>query len=166
MHKSISVRLFLLMIYTIDIIWKRKNGTYENLYIIENKKSIIKGIPRKSLRSINVVQAINSNVKIIDIGLLPRQIMATQRGMFIQSFPDLATAAKQLSREIRQNFTSEELAWLDAGNFVELESFTPQILIQVIRSGISGSSNLESDDSSMILMDNSGNDIYMVESFG
>lgn len=109
---------------------------------------------------------LNSNVKIIDIGLLPRQIMATQRGMFIQSFPDLATAAKQLSREIRQNFTSEELAWLDAGNFVELESFTPQILIQVIRSGISGSSNLESDDSSMILMDNSGNDIYMVESFG
>ncbi|MDD1413736.1 hypothetical protein MEN41_03390 [Dolichospermum sp. ST_con] len=109
---------------------------------------------------------LNSNVKIIDIGLLPRQIMATQRGMFIQSSPDLATAAKQLSREIRQNFTSEELAWLDAGNFVELESFTPQILIQVIRSGISGSSNLESDDSSMILMDNSGNDIYMVESFG
>jgi hypothetical protein len=109
---------------------------------------------------------LNSNVKIIDIGLLPRQIMATQRGMFIQSFPDLATAAKQLSGEIRQSFTSEELAWLDAGNFVELESFTPQILIQVLRSGISGSANLESDDSSMILMDNSGNDIYMVESFG
>jgi len=107
---------------------------------------------------------LNSNVTIIDIGLLPRQIMATQRGMFIQSFPDLAV--KQLSREIRQNFTSEELAWLDAGNFVELESFTPQRLIQVLRSGISGSSNLESNDSSMILMDNSGNDIYMVESFG
>ena len=109
---------------------------------------------------------LNSNVKIIDIGLLPRQIIATQRGMFIQSFPDLATAAKQLSREIRQSFTSEELAWLDAGNYVELESFTPQRLIQVLRSGISGSSNLESDDNSMILMDNSGNDIYMVESFG
>ena len=79
---------------------------------------------------------LNSNVTIIDIGLLPRQIMATQRGMFIQSSPDLATAAKQLAREIRQSFTSEELAWLDAGNFVELESFTPQILIQVLRSWI------------------------------
>ena len=98
---------------------------------------------------------LNSNVTIIDIGLLPRQIMATNREVFIQSSPDLATAAKQLAREIRQNFTSEELAWLDAGNFVELESFTPQRLIQVLRSGISGSSNLESNDSSMILMDNS-----------
>jgi hypothetical protein len=105
-------------------------------------------------------------VTIIDIGLLPRQIIATKRGMFIQSSPDLATAAKQLSREIRQSLTSEELAWLDAGNFVELESFTPQRLIQVLRSEISGSSNLESDDSSMILMGDSGNDIYMVESFG
>ena len=109
---------------------------------------------------------LNSNVTIIDIGLLPRQIMATNREVFIQSSPDLATAAKQLAREIRQSFTSEELAWLDAGNFVELESFTPQRLIQVLRSGISGSSNLESDDSSMILMGDSGNDIYMVESFG
>ncbi len=109
---------------------------------------------------------LNSNVKIIDIGLLPRQILATKRGMFIQSSPDLATAAKQLPEEIRQSFTSEELAWLDAGNFVELESFTPQRLIQVLRSGISGSSNLETDDSSLILIGDSGNNIYLVESFG
>ena len=109
---------------------------------------------------------LNSNVTIIDIGLLPRQIIATKRGMFIQSSPDLATAAKQLAGEIRQNFTSEELIWLDAGNFVELESFTPQRLIQILLSAISGSSNLESDDSSLILIGDSGNDIYMVESFG
>jgi hypothetical protein len=53
---------------------------------------------------------------------------------------------------------------------VELESFPPQKLIQVLRHGISGSLNLESDDSSIILIGdsgiNSGNDIYMVESFG
>jgi hydroxymethylpyrimidine pyrophosphatase-like HAD family hydrolase len=47
-----------------------------------------------------------------------------------------------------------------------LESFTPQKLIQVLRHGISGSLNLESDDSSIILIGDSGNDIYMVESFG
>ncbi len=109
---------------------------------------------------------LNSNVKIIDIGLLPRQIIATNREVFIQFSPDLATAAKQLSGELRQSLTSEELAWLDAGNYVELESFTPQKLIQVLRSGISGRSNLESDDNSMILMGDSGNDIYIVESFG
>ncbi|MBE9248769.1 hypothetical protein IQ226_06195 [Dolichospermum sp. LEGE 00240] len=109
---------------------------------------------------------LNSSVTIIDIGLFPRQIIATKGGMFIQSSPDLATAAKQLSEEIRQGLTSEELAWLDAGKLVELESLTPQRLIQVLRSGISGSSNLETDDSSLILMGDSGNNIYMVENFG
>ncbi|MTJ10922.1 hypothetical protein [Anabaena sp. UHCC 0204] len=110
---------------------------------------------------------LNSNVTIIDIGLLPRQIMATKRGMFIQSSPDLATTAKQLSEEVRQSLTSEELAWLDAGNFVELESFTPQRLIQILRSAIiSASYNFAIDNSSMILIGDSGNDIYMVESFG
>jgi len=109
---------------------------------------------------------LNSNVTIIDIGILPRQIIATKREMFIQSSPDSVNEAKKLSVDIRQSLTSEELAWLDAGNFVELESFTPQRLIQVLRSGISGSSNLESDNTSLIFMGDSGNDIYMVESFG
>ncbi|MDP5017947.1 MAG: hypothetical protein NWQ43_11690, partial [Dolichospermum sp.] len=109
---------------------------------------------------------LNSNVTIIDIGILPRQIIATQRGMFIQSSPDLARTAKQLAGEVRQGLTAEELAWLDAGNFVELESFTPQMLIKILRSGISETSNLESNDSSLILIGDSGNDIYMVESFG
>ncbi|MBD2692202.1 hypothetical protein [Anabaena catenula] len=109
---------------------------------------------------------LDSNVTIIDVGLLPRQIIATKRGMFIQNTPSITTEAKKLSQEIRQSLSAEELAWLDAGNFVELESFTPQRLIQVLQSGISGSSNLEGDDSSMILIGDSGNDIYMVESFG
>ncbi|AFZ57396.1 hypothetical protein H6G54_25935 [Anabaena cylindrica FACHB-243] len=106
---------------------------------------------------------LNSDVKIIDVGLLPRQILANKRGMFVQN---LAKKSTELPLEVRQSLSKEELAWLDAGNFVELESFTPQMLIKVLRSGISGSLNLESDDSSMILIGDSGNDIYMVESFG
>jgi hypothetical protein len=47
-----------------------------------------------------------------------------------------------------------------------LESFTPQILIKVLLSGISGSLNLESDDSTIILMGDSENDLYIVESSG
>jgi hypothetical protein len=113
---------------------------------------------------------LNSNVTIIDLGLLPRQIIASQGKMFTRFSSQLKDEAKKLSVDIRLTLTAEELAWLDTGNFVELESFTPQKLIQVLRHGISGSLNLESDDSSIILIGdsgiNSGNDIYMVESFG
>jgi len=113
---------------------------------------------------------LNSNVTIIDLGLLPRQIIASQGKMFTRFSSQLKDEAKKLSVDIRQSLTADELAWLHTGNFVELESFTPQKLIQVLRHGISGSLNLESDDSSIILIGdsgiNSGNDIYMVESFG
>ena len=113
---------------------------------------------------------LNSNVTIIDLGLLPRQIIASQGKMFIRYSSQLKHEAKKLSVDICQSLTADELAWLHTGNFVELESFTPQKLIQVLRHGISGSLNLEGDDSSIILIGdsgiNSGNDLYMVESFG
>lgn len=113
---------------------------------------------------------LNSNVTIIDLGLLPRQIIASQGKMFTRFSSQLKDESKKLSVDICQSLTAEELAWLHTGNFVELESFSPQKLIQVLRHGISGSLNLESDDSSIILIGdsgiNSGNDIYMVESFG
>lgn len=109
---------------------------------------------------------LNSDVTIIDVGLLPRQILTSKRGFFVQNAASLATKSQELPNEVRQTLSAKELAWLDTGNFVELESFTSQMLIKVLRSGISGSLNLESDDSSMILIGDSGNDIYMVESFG
>jgi hypothetical protein len=91
--------------------------------------------------------------------------------MFTRFSSQLKDEAKKLSVDICQSLTADELAWLHTGNFVELESFTPQKLIQVLRHGISGSLNLESDDNSNIILIgdsgiNSGNDIYMVENFG
>ncbi|MBN3880361.1 MULTISPECIES: hypothetical protein [unclassified Nostoc] len=109
---------------------------------------------------------INSEIAIIDIGLTPRQIIVTKRGMFIQSSPESAQAAKQLPEEIRQNLSTEELSWLESGKFVELESFTPQRIIKVLQKGIAGSQSLESDDSSLLLVGDTGNDMYVVESFG
>ncbi|MEJ6484929.1 hypothetical protein N0Y54_27060 [Nostoc punctiforme UO1] len=109
---------------------------------------------------------LNSEIAIIDIGLTPSQIIATKRGMFIQSSPDSAQAAKQLPQEIRQSLSAEELAWLESGKFVELESFTPQRLIKVLQKGIAGSRNLESDDSNLLLVGDTGNDMYVVQSFG
>ena len=109
---------------------------------------------------------LNSEIAIIDIGLTPRQIISTKRGMFIQSSPESAQAAKQLPEEIRQNLSAEELAWLESGKFVELESFTPQRIIKVLQKGIAGSQSLESDDSSLLLLGDTGNDMYVVQSFG
>jgi hypothetical protein len=109
---------------------------------------------------------LNSEIAIIDIGLTPSQIIATKRGMFIQSSPESAQAAKQLPQEVRQSLSAEELAWLESGKFVELESFTPQRLIKVLQKGIAGSRDIESDDSSLLLVGDTGNDMYVVQSFG
>ncbi|MEH2112066.1 hypothetical protein [Nostoc sp.] len=109
---------------------------------------------------------LNSEIVIIDIGLTPHQIIATKRGMFIQSSPESAQAAKKLPEEIRQSLSAEELAWLESGKFVELESFTPQRIIKVLQKGIAGSQTLEGDDSSLLLVGDTGNDMYVVQSFG
>jgi hypothetical protein len=118
-----------------------------------------------NLRS-NASWFLNSEIAIIDIGLTPSQIIATKRGMFIQSSSESAQAAKQLPQEIRQSLSAEELAWLESGKFVELESFTPQRIIKVLQKGIAGSSDIESDDSSLLLVGDTGNDMYVVQSFG
>ncbi|WP_334829163.1 hypothetical protein [Nostoc sp.] len=109
---------------------------------------------------------LNSEVSIIDIGLTPRQIIATKRGMFIQSSPESVQAAKQLPEEIRQSLSTEELAWLESGKFVELESFTPQRIIKVVQKGIAGSPDIETDDSNLLLVGDRGSDMYVVQSFG
>ncbi|MBD2530814.1 hypothetical protein H6G97_15005 [Nostoc flagelliforme FACHB-838] len=109
---------------------------------------------------------LHSEIVIIDIGLMPRQIIATKRGMFIQSSLQSAQAAKQLPEEVRQSLSAEELTWLESGKFVELESFSPQRIIKVLQKGIAGSRDLESGDSSLLLVGDAGNDMYVVQSFG
>lgn len=108
----------------------------------------------------------DSNVTIIDVGLLPRQIIAASRGMFIQASPESAEAAKRLLPEICSTLSTDELEWLEAGNFVELESFSPQKLIQILNSSIANSRTLNSDDSSLILVGDTGSSMYVAESFG
>ncbi|WP_407899791.1 hypothetical protein [Scytonema sp. NUACC26] len=108
----------------------------------------------------------DSNVTIIDVGLLPRQIIAASRVMFIQTSSESAEAAKQLLPEIRATLSTDELEWLEAGNFVELESFSPQKLIQILNKSIANSRTLNSDDSSLFLVDDTGSSMYVSESFG
>ena len=107
------------------------------------------------------------NATIIDLGLLPRQVLANSRNLFIHRTTASGSAASSLNSEIRQTLTAAELAWLDAGNYVELESFSPQKLIQILNMGISNSRELDtSADGGVIWMGNDTSNVYAVESFG
>lgn len=110
---------------------------------------------------------LGSNVVIVDVGILPRQVLSAQRHVFIQTSPESAQAAQQLPADIRRRLSADELKWLDAGNYVELESFTPHKLIQILQRGIAESRDLARDSNdSYILMDDGGSSIYAVDSFG
>jgi hypothetical protein len=97
----------------------------------------------------------DTTVKIIDVGLLPRQVIANRYKMFIRQAAAAASAAHELPPATRQSLTASELVWLDAGNYAELESFTPQRLIQILQHGImiSRSSDFDSEGSVTIWSD-------------
>lgn len=125
-------------------------------------------------RGINLVYQLQSSpqwfqtsaVEIIDVGLRPNQVMALNN-VLVERLPGSADAAKRVSDLVRQQFSQSELAWLDAGNVVLLESFPPQRLIQVLnRSIAAGSALVEGTSSDMILIGDSGSSYYSVESFG
>lgn len=108
---------------------------------------------------------------IFDLGLLPRQIKAAQRQAYIQVSTDSAQAAKIMPAEVRQPLSEAELQWLEAGYFVELESFTPQRLMQIVSRGIARLQNLGEDvDENLILVGDVGTGggifIYAADNFG
>ncbi len=109
----------------------------------------------------------NQAVTIFDLGISPRQILET-RDMFVQQSPTMAQSARQLPDAVRQGLTAEELAWLDAGNFVELESFTPQRLLRVVNYGLAQSGDPQSNDG-LILAGGAaygGGYVFVSDSFG
>ena len=109
---------------------------------------------------------LDSSAIIIDIGIRPRQVLAAGDNIFVLSSESSAPDAVQLPPAIRQELSAEELEWLELGNYVELESFIPQRLIQILNRGIAGSRDLGSDDSSLILLGGTDSSIYVVDSFG
>ncbi|MEG4009429.1 hypothetical protein QUA41_26115 [Microcoleus sp. Pol11C1] len=110
----------------------------------------------------------NQAVTIFDLGISPRQILAT-RDMFVQQSQTMAQTARQLPDAVRQSLTAEELAWLEAGNFVELESFMPQRLLRVVNYGLAQSGDPQTNDG-LILVDNAvgygDGYVFVSDSFG
>lgn len=92
-------------------------------------------------------------------------MLATKKGIFIETSPQAATDAKQLTPEIRQELSPEEIQWLEAGNIVNLESFQPQKLLEIIQRGIVNTRTVGSDNNNLITIGGSDNYIYTTESF-
>ncbi|MEG3878723.1 hypothetical protein QT972_15195 [Microcoleus sp. herbarium7] len=110
----------------------------------------------------------NQAVTIFDLGISPRQILET-RDMFVQQSQTMAQSARQLPDAVRQGLTAEELAWLDAGNFVELESFTPQRLLRVVNYGLAQSGDPQGNQGLILVDDNvgyGGGYVFVSDSFG
>ncbi|WP_333098419.1 hypothetical protein [Microcoleus sp. Pol12A6] len=110
----------------------------------------------------------NQQVTIFDLGISPGQILAT-RDMFVQQSQTMTQTARQLPDAVRQSLTAEELAWLDAGNFVELESFTPQRLLRVVNYGLAQSGDRQTNNGLILVDDNvgyGGGYVFVSDSFG
>jgi hypothetical protein len=103
-------------------------------------------------------------IPIIDVGILPRQIMDNIDVMTPQS-SESAQSSQRLAPAIRNSLNPPELVWLDAGCYLELESFPPQKLIQILQRAINESRELAViEGGDMLIMDSPG--FYTVESFG
>jgi hypothetical protein len=103
-------------------------------------------------------------IPIIDVGILPRQIMDNLDLLVLQS-AESAQASQQLDPDFRASLNPVELTWLDAGCYLELESFSPRKLIQILQRAISGSRELAMlEDDDLVVMNSP--DCYTVESFG
>jgi hypothetical protein len=107
----------------------------------------------------------NSNVSIIDIGLRPNQVMSSKH-LFVRTSLNSAYTAKQILPSEWTGLSPDEVNWLTQGNYVELESFTPQQLIQVLNRGIAGTLNIVGESDAYTTIGGYDGSIYAAESFG
>lgn len=99
---------------------------------------------------------------IISAGIMPRHAMNNPDLMVSHSAQSIESS-HQLAPNIRDILDPAELAWLDAGFYLELESFPPQELMQILQRAIDKSYRLaEIEDGDPIVM--SSPDFYTVES--
>lgn len=77
------------------------------------------------------------NVAIYDLGLLPRQVF--EKGGFVRRSAVKATEAATIPNIIRLSLQPDEIKWLEEGNYVEIESLPPQMLLRVLSMGIAKS---------------------------
>jgi hypothetical protein len=102
------------------------------------------------------------SILIISVATLPRHIINNPDILIPQS-AESQKLSQQLAPDLRNILDPTELAWLDAGFYLELESFPPQELIQILQQGINKSYQLpEIEDGDPIVMISPG--FYTVKS--
>jgi hypothetical protein len=114
---------------------------------------------------------LDSGQVIFDLGMLPRQIAAARGQAYIQVSADSAQDTRVMPPEVIKQLSATELKWLEAGYFVDLESFTPQKLMQIVSQGIARMQNIgEIVDDNLILVGGFGGDdvtfVYAPDNFG
>ena len=114
---------------------------------------------------------LDSGQVIFDLGLLPRQVAAARGHAYIQVSVDSAQSARVMPPEVVKQLSATELKWLEAGYFVDLESFTPQKLMHIVSQGIGRMQNLGEDvGDNLILVGGFGSDdvtfVYASDNFG
>jgi hypothetical protein len=103
------------------------------------------------------------SIPIIAIGILPHHVR--ENIDLVSQSIESAEAAQQLPSHLRRQLSPTDLAWLDAGFYLELESFPPQKLIQILQRAINESYQLaEIEDGDSVVMTGPG--FYTLESFG
>lgn len=110
-----------------------------------------------------------SGANVYDLGLLPRQIFG--RSVFVEPGWQHAYAAPVIvPPHVAAMLTREEVRWLEAGNYVSLESFAPQTLLRVVAQGIAKSRDPQSADALVPVTSGDGGGggmfIYTTDSFG
>ncbi|MBP0021631.1 MAG: hypothetical protein J7647_29260 [Cyanobacteria bacterium SBLK] len=87
------------------------------------------------------------DVAVYDAGLRPSHVL-NGKNLFVQNSSASQQQAREISTEIRQILSAKELAWLEQGNFVELESFTPQKLLKILAKTLDSNQNQWKNESS------------------
>jgi hypothetical protein len=104
---------------------------------------------------------------LVDVGLSPRQILSAKKPVFSLNSTEAMRSALKLSPEIRRTLSPAELQWLDTGNYVLLEFFPPQRIIQALSRSLSLGAQVDTiEDGSTSLLILGDSDFYGVESFG
>lgn len=110
-----------------------------------------------------------SGVNVYDLGLLPRQIF--KRPVFVErGWQSTRGAAAVVPPYVAATLEPEEVRWLEDGNYVALESFTPQTLLRVVAQGIAKSRDPRAADALVPVTAGDGGVggvfIYSTDSFG
>jgi hypothetical protein len=102
---------------------------------------------------------------IVDVGILPRQILRDPN-IAVRRSP--SRSRPSLPLEVSQTLTPEELTWLDSGRYIELQSFSPQRLIQILQRAIAQNhlANPIESDGGFLFIGDTGSGFYTTDSFG